>query len=407
MNPPRSRVRWLLLIPLLFTVGLVVAAVVGGSMLAAGLLACSLAAGGWAWQVAARPREAPSTSVALALDPTMLAIRKQSLMEDLDTLEDAQDLQSGVFEVGAELVGCIDQTDARQRFAAALRRYWSFTALDVWVWERGTWHSVGGAPSGSPPSLDGPVTLPDDQQQHLILDLSTAVSGQAALLLRNAQEQPSLVGRSVEDQRWVAEVLRSQLALSLRRVLLYDELNQLARLDPLTNTHRRWYGESRLRELVDDGAMVAIAMVDIDHFKLVNDRFGHAAGDEVLAQVGKALTTHLRIGDLVSRFGGEEFLLILPDTPPAGALHVAERLRLAVAGISQLSCRVTVSVGIACCRRDDTVTSLMARADAALYRAKETGRNRVIMDDQSDDSRLRTVTRRKRGDTPPNRPAVS
>ncbi len=336
-------------------------------------------------------------TVILAADPNMLAKKRQFINEELAVLEDAQDLQRGVFEVSAELVGCVDETDARNRFAAAIRRYWAYKTVDLIVWERGSWRGLGGDFQGEIPSLGAPVILPDDKGQDLVLDLSPGVDGQAALILREAQLQPSLHGRSKADQRYVAEVLRTQLSLSLRRVVLYGELQSLARLDPLTGTHRRWYGESRLRELCESGEVVAAAMVDIDLFKKVNDQFGHAAGDEVLSAVGKALIQQLRTGDIVSRQGGEEFLVILPDTPPAGAVQVAERLREAVEAIKDLSCLVTVSIGVAACHQDEDYVSLISRADAALYQAKEHGRNRVVLsDDGGVESLLRTTARRSR-----------
>jgi diguanylate cyclase (GGDEF)-like protein len=240
----------------------------------------------------------------------------------------------------------------------------------------------------------------------LVLDLSPGVDGQAAFVLRQARLQPSLLGRSAADQRYVAEVLRTQLSLSLRRVVLYGELQSLARLDPLTGTNRRWYGESRLSEMCESGEVVAAAIIDIDLFKKVNDQFGHAVGDEVLAAVGKALLAHLRTGDLVSRQGGEEFLVILPDTPPAGAVQVAERLREAVEAINDLPCRVTISIGVAACHQDEEATSLISRADTAMYHAKENGRNRVVLsEDGGAESFLRTTARRGR-QAPPGESAV-
>jgi diguanylate cyclase (GGDEF)-like protein len=345
-----------------------------------------------------RPGSASGTrTVALAADPRLLELKRRSITEELAVLEDAQELQRGVFEVSAELVGCVDEVDARNRFAAAMRRYWACNAVDLVVWEKGSWRGLGGPASGEVPALTGPVLLPDQPGGDLVLDLSPGVDGQAALVLRQARQQPSLTGRSPADQRYVAEVLRTQLSLSLRRVVLYAGLQSLARLDPLTGTHRRWYGDTRLSELCDGGEVVAVAMVDIDHFKAVNDGFGHAAGDQVLAAVGRALTAHLRTGDLVSRQGGEEFLVILPDTPPAGAMQVAERLREAVVALTDLPKAVTVSIGVAACHQDETAASLVARADAALYQAKNTGRNRVVMsDDGGADGFLRTTARRSR-----------
>lgn len=334
-------------------------------------------------------------TVALAADPRLLEVKRQTITEELAVLEDAQELQRGVFEVSAELVGCVDEVDARHRFAAAMRRYWSCSAVDLVVWEKGSWRGLGAPATGDVPALTGPVLLPDQPGGDLVLDLSPGVDGQAALVLRQARLQPSLAGRSSADQRYVAEVLRTQLSLSLRRVVLYASLQSLARVDPLTGTNRRWYGDTRLSELCDAGEVVAVAMVDIDHFKAINDGFGHAAGDQVLAAVGRALTAHLRTGDLVSRYGGEEFLVILPDTPPAGAVQVAERLREAVEAITGLPKPVTVSIGVAACHQDETTASLVGRADVALYQAKTGGRNRVAMsDDGGAEGFLRTTARR-------------
>lgn len=330
----------------------------------------------------------------LAADPRLLELQRQNITEELAVLEDAQELQRGVFEVSAELVGCVDEIDARHRFSAAMRRYWACNSVDLVVWEKGSWRGLGAPATGEVPTLTGPVMLSDQPGGDVVLDLSPGVDGQAALVLRQARLQPSLIGRSAADQRYVAEVLRTQLSLSLRRVVLYGQLQSLARLDPLTGTQRRWYGETRLSELCDAGDVVAVAMVDIDYFKAVNDEFGHAAGDQVLAAVGRVLAAHLRTGDLVSRYGGEEFLVILPDTPPAGALQVVDRLREAVASLKGVPKAVTVSIGVAACHQDETAEHLVGRADAALYLAKHGGRNRIVMsDDGGAEGFLRTTAR--------------
>jgi diguanylate cyclase (GGDEF)-like protein len=330
---------------------------------------------------ALRPRAGEiSGTRAFIADPGLYDLRMRGLAEERIRLEDDLDLQRGVFEVSAELVGCVDEADLVARFAAATGRYWRGRKLEVLVWERGRWRALGGAQPGPPPSFGAPVSLPEGSDGDLVLDLSAAVEGQAALVLRGAQPQPSLERHGTSDRRAVCEVLRGQFALSLRRVALFRGLNELARLDQLTGAYRRWYGEARLAELVESGADVAALMVDIDHFKRVNDSHGHAAGDAVLAAVGRGLVGGVRTEDLVARLGGEEFLVVLPATPLGGAAQVADRLRLAVAALTGLPCPVAVSIGVAVRRDGEAATVLVKRADEALYRAKQGGRNRVEID---------------------------
>jgi diguanylate cyclase (GGDEF)-like protein len=123
-------------------------------------------------------------------------------------------------------------------------------------------------------------------------------------------------------------------------------------------------------------------MFDIDHFKRVNDELGHPRGDDLLRAVGAQLTRVLRQTDLRCRYGGDEFLIVLPDTPLAGALQVGESIRREMATLELVagatSIAVTASVGVATAGPDDLgVTSLVERADAGLYEAKRAGRNRV------------------------------
>jgi len=173
------------------------------------------------------------------------------------------------------------------------------------------------------------------------------------------------------------------------------ELRDLATRDPLTRLPNRRTAMTQLqRELAraqrrragqDD---LCICLLDIDHFKRINDRHGHQAGDAVLRRISEALSEAMRQGDFVARFGGEEFLIIMPDTSAEGALAAAERLRAAIAGIPGDALGLpdvpTVSIGLAAHRADQRVEETLACADRALYRAKHLGRDRVEMWDDGD-----------------------
>lgn len=124
---------------------------------------------------------------------------------------------------------------------------------------------------------------------------------------------------------------------------------------------------------------MSILLIDIDHFKAINDNFGHQAGDRVLVQFVSAVTTLLRSADAIGRLGGEEFVVVLPETPIEVARVVAERIRAKVRDL-QTPGKFTVSIGVTTNRaRDDSVDALMARADDAMYQAKERGRDQVVV----------------------------
>jgi two-component system cell cycle response regulator len=160
--------------------------------------------------------------------------------------------------------------------------------------------------------------------------------------------------------------------------------------DALTGLHNRRYMESHLKTLVTDslrtGRALSMLIADIDHFKQVNDTYGHDAGDVVLREFAVRLKRNTRGMDLACRLGGEEFVIIMPDTDIARAYQVGERLRAYVAAENFTiapgrTIRVTASVGIATLERgDDTPETIYKRADNALYAAKRRGRNRVAAD---------------------------
>ena len=167
-----------------------------------------------------------------------------------------------------------------------------------------------------------------------------------------------------------------------------DTLLTEATTDALTGllNRRGWLqGAQELLRVWDLKEPVTVAMIDLDHFKAFNDARGHVAGDALLTRFGAALRAELRGRDLVSRWGGEEFLVLMPETSTDSAILVMERLREAVARlrvrINDESLSVTVSLGLSELRADENYSSAINRADVALLRAKRNGRNRYELAD--------------------------
>ncbi|MFD1327066.1 PleD family two-component system response regulator [Mycoplana ramosa] len=199
------------------------------------------------------------------------------------------------------------------------------------------------------------------------------------------------VMRPIEPNELVARSLTQ-----IRRKRYNDRLRssvtqsiELAVIDGLTGLHNRRYLDSHLKLLVDRsmarGREMSVCIADIDRFKLINDTYGHDVGDAVLREFANRLRTAVRGADLACRYGGEEFVLVMPDTSAETAAAVAERLRMTIeqepfpvpGGAAAL--RVTASLGIASLLCDDDGPgALMKRADRALYEAKRSGRNRVV-----------------------------
>jgi two-component system cell cycle response regulator len=164
-------------------------------------------------------------------------------------------------------------------------------------------------------------------------------------------------------------------------------LEQMVVSDPLTGLHNRRYLMDRLLQEMQrsdrHGEPLAIAMIDLDGFKLINDQFGHVLGDKVLRAVGSAISRSVRLSDVGARYGGDEFAVILPQTPPEGAMRVCERLLRAISELvlqdeTGRTCRVTASLGLAYYPAEDVETpeDLVHSADGALYGAKRSGKNR-------------------------------
>jgi diguanylate cyclase len=160
-------------------------------------------------------------------------------------------------------------------------------------------------------------------------------------------------------------------------------------MDGLTGVANRRSFDEIIRkvagEAMNSGDDLALLMIDIDHFKRVNDTWGHQTGDIVLRHLAKTLQKAVRGGDHVARYGGEEFAVILPRTDGTAAVNVAENIRRALAReplileVTPPMTPITVSIGAACYEPGDPLAEWVGRTDAALYRAKEEGRDRVVL----------------------------
>jgi diguanylate cyclase (GGDEF)-like protein len=235
----------------------------------------------------------------------------------------------------------------------------------------------------------------------MAVPLTTQGAGRAMLVLENRLSAGAFAG----DRLDAVMLIAGQLAVSLHNAVLYhtleervadrtaalrtanDKLAALSVTDELTGLPNRrrftdvldetWTGEH------PDGRRVAVAMIDIDHFKRFNDRYGHPAGDACLRRVAQAMQATTRGSDTICRYGGEEFVMILPDTDVDRAVAVGERVRAAVAALAiphsdNPGGVVSISVGVAAAApAGTTAAELLAAADGALYEAKGAGRNRV------------------------------
>jgi diguanylate cyclase (GGDEF)-like protein/PAS domain S-box-containing protein len=263
-----------------------------------------------------------------------------------------------------------------------------FNAEDCWALRRGKAHAVPdpqrssicrhvGAGEAVPPYICIPLIVQSDP---LGLWWSTLAEhdapGDAAEVRRMGMQQ-------------LAHTLSEQIALALSNIRLRQNLREQTFRDPLTGLYNRRFLEETLRREVArgarSGAPFSIMMLDLDHFKRVNDGFGHDAGDLVLRRVARALQDNTRASDIVCRFGGEEFMVVLPDTDRDGAVARAERILASVRNL-QLAHdgnalgSITTSIGLALHpRHGETVTALVQSADQALYAAKGAGRDRLMV----------------------------
>jgi diguanylate cyclase (GGDEF)-like protein len=205
-------------------------------------------------------------------------------------------------------------------------------------------------------------------------------------LLRLDSDTP---GEFLAEDAKRLQPLVNAAAIALENAQLFEEVQHLAITDGLTDTYNRRHffelAEQEMNRARRYGHAVSAIMLDVDHFKQVNDTYGHAIGDQVLRTVAERCRESIRDIDILGRYGGEEFAIILPATDLSGAHSVAERLRRSIADVPIPTERddvtITISLGVASNAQD--VAALVNRADAAMYAAKQAGRNCVVILPQS------------------------
>ncbi|OGR85494.1 MAG: hypothetical protein A2901_05070 [Elusimicrobia bacterium RIFCSPLOWO2_01_FULL_54_10] len=198
---------------------------------------------------------------------------------------------------------------------------------------------------------------------------------------------PAMAARPKEEILAEADEISEELVMGLEKARLFSSLERLSRLDGLTGVHRRKVFDDRLLEEIRRAKAFrtnfSVLICDLDHFKNINDTYGHQAGDEVLKRVGRLMQESVYETDFVARYGGEEFVILLPQADPKGVQRKAETIRQRMEaekftfGWNEL--KVTVSIGISHFPGNGTdAAALLAAADSALYAAKGAGRNRVV-----------------------------
>jgi diguanylate cyclase (GGDEF)-like protein len=298
-----------------------------------------------------------------------------------DELEQLAKQRSDDFDLVMRLSGALgnarDLDTLKRALAAELpalagtEDYWVMARLQQWVML-----------AGKPAEPDSPIPWGITAQPEAWDTFPLTAGGKPVGLL--AVKQP--VGGRTEDQRRILTTVAMLVGSAVRNAELFNRVRDLSMIDPLTRCLTRQFGidafAREMRRMRRAQSSLSVAVLDLDHFKDLNDTHGHLAGDRALAMVGRVLKEGLRASDTACRYGGEEFLIVLPETTLAGAIRALENIRRRIGetpiDTGHGTVKVTASVGITDVNiNEEDPTTPITRADTAMYNAKRAGRNRV------------------------------
>lgn len=318
-------------------------------------------------------------------------------------------------EATTALVSAINLDEVLQRVFTHLRLVIPYTSVCVFLYEEGRLHAVAGSGFEHPEQVIGQEMEPDNPL------ITESFTSKQPLILTDAHKDArfSRWGDSQHTRAWMcvpliwhsemigfltidnntpgvysrehsalAQAFANQAALAIQNSRMFAHIEQLAITDPLTNLYNRRHLFNLARREFNRYQRyhhpIAVIMCDTDHFTRVNNTYGHMIGDLVLQTIARRMTQSLRESDLLGRYGGEEFMIVLSETPPQQAAETAERLRACISDqlfeVEGQIISVTLSIGVASASPDcPDLDTLIRHADQALYQAKEGGRNRVVL----------------------------
>ncbi len=291
-------------------------------------------------------------------------------LAEIDQAGGLRDANAGFIRLLPEAVGCEGEPDIAHYFLSP-----TFPQL------------LELSRSGRETSYDGLLTIGDPYGRSWTLRGTVSPCGPTLLLVAEIEieELERINVKAIQLSNELAQAQRELLSAHNKLKRREEEIRTLSQTDQLTGiANRRRLDEmivaehTRVRRY---GGNYALAMADIDHFKSVNDEFGHDIGDAAIRAFAQVIRGQIRETDLAARFGGEEFVVLMPETDVEGALRCAERIRTQFGRetIPPIPRPITASFGVTMLGPEDTVMSVFKRADEALYKAKESGRNRVVV----------------------------